>query len=62
MIPVPVPLPESASVNFFGLVTPRIVKSSGTSKVSGPVARTGCSSCDLCHLFSAATNVVASRG
>ena len=58
MIPVPVPLLENASVNFFGFVTPRIVKSPGTSKVSGPVARTGCSSCDLSHLFSAAINVV----
>src|SRR5882724_5872712 len=40
MFPVPVPLPESASVNFSGLVTPRIVKSPSTSNVSGPVCTT----------------------
>src|SRR5258708_30905096 len=40
MLPVPVPFPESVSVNFSGLVTPRIVKSPCTSKVSGPVCTT----------------------
>src|SRR6202040_1518050 len=35
--PEPVPFPDTVSVSFSGLVTPRIVKSPSTSKVSGPV-------------------------
>ena len=38
--PEPVPLPETVSVSVSGLVTPRIVKSPCTSKVSGPVCTT----------------------
>ena len=37
MAPEPVPRPETVTVSFSGLVTPRMVKSPSASKVSGPV-------------------------